>query len=114
VELLDLKSPCYAVQGIEQQGGLVFACAPSSGATENLRQELSCPADTLQQLLVNTELQQKMRGFRGCLRFRPNSLSDGPSPRRLLTLALKFTPHDERRFLVFDRSTRFSRDRKPH
>ena len=51
----------YVVQGIEKQGGLVFACAPSSGATENLRRELSCPADTLQQLLVNSELQQKMR-----------------------------------------------------
>jgi conjugative relaxase-like TrwC/TraI family protein len=50
------------VRGIEEQGGLVFACAPSSGATEVLRQELSAQADTLQQLLVNEALQRRVKG----------------------------------------------------
>jgi ATP-dependent exoDNAse (exonuclease V) alpha subunit len=50
------------VRGIEEQGGLVFACAPSSGATEVLRQELSTQADTLQQLLVNENLRRRIKG----------------------------------------------------
>ena len=50
------------VRGIEEHGGLVFACAPSSGATEVLRQELSTQADTLQQLLVNETLQRRVKG----------------------------------------------------
>ena len=50
------------IRGIETQGSLVFACAPSSGATEVLRQELSTQADTLQQLLVNENLQRRIKG----------------------------------------------------
>jgi conjugative relaxase-like TrwC/TraI family protein len=49
------------VRGIEIGGNDVFACAPSSGATEVLRKELTPKADTLQQLLVNQDLQQRMR-----------------------------------------------------
>jgi conjugative relaxase-like TrwC/TraI family protein len=49
------------VKGIEKGGNDVFACAPSSGATEVLRKELTPKADTLQQLLVNEDLQQRMR-----------------------------------------------------
>ena len=49
------------VKGIEKGGNDVFACAPSSGATEVLRKELTLKADTLQQLLVNEDLQQRIR-----------------------------------------------------
>ena len=49
------------VKGIEKGGKDVFACAPSSGATEVLRKELTPKADTLQQLLVNEDLQQRIR-----------------------------------------------------
>ena len=49
------------VKGIERGGNDVFACAPSSGATEVLRKELTPKADTLQQLLVNNDLQQRMK-----------------------------------------------------
>jgi conjugative relaxase-like TrwC/TraI family protein len=49
------------VKGIEKGGKDVFACAPSSGATEVLRKELTPKADTLQQLLVNEDLQKRMR-----------------------------------------------------
>jgi conjugative relaxase-like TrwC/TraI family protein len=50
------------IKGIEAQGSLVFACAPSSGATDVLRQELTAQAETLQQLLVNVDLQQRLKG----------------------------------------------------
>jgi conjugative relaxase-like TrwC/TraI family protein len=50
------------IKGIEAQGSLVFACAPSSGATDVLRQELTTQAETLQLLLVNIELQQRLKG----------------------------------------------------
>lgn len=50
------------IKGIEAQGSLVFACAPSSGATDVLRQELTAQAETLQQLLVNADLQQRLKG----------------------------------------------------
>jgi len=50
------------VKGIEAQGSLVFVCAPSSGATDVLRQELTAQAETLQQLLVNVDLQQQLKG----------------------------------------------------
>jgi conjugative relaxase-like TrwC/TraI family protein len=50
------------VKGIEKGGNDVFACAPSSGATEVLRKELTPKADTLQQLLVNEELQRRLAG----------------------------------------------------
>jgi conjugative relaxase-like TrwC/TraI family protein len=49
------------VQGIEKNGNDVFACAPSSGATEVLRKDLTSKADTLQQLLINDDLQKRMR-----------------------------------------------------
>ncbi|OAM87136.1 conjugal transfer protein [Termitidicoccus mucosus] len=49
------------VAGIEQAGGRVFGCAPSSGAADVLRQELTTHADTLQQLLVNESLQRATR-----------------------------------------------------
>ncbi len=49
------------VKGIEKGGNDVFACAPSSGATEVLRKELTLKADTLQQLLINEGLQLRIR-----------------------------------------------------
>lgn len=48
------------VKGIEAVGGAVFACAPSSGAADGLRNEVTPEADTLQQLLVNPHLQRKI------------------------------------------------------
>lgn len=58
------KTTCLkaVVAGIEQAGGRVFGCAPSSGAAEVLRRELTPYADTLQQLLVNESLQRATRG----------------------------------------------------
>jgi conjugative relaxase-like TrwC/TraI family protein len=58
------KTTCLksVVAGIEKVGGRVFGCAPSSGATEVLRQELTAEADTLQQLLVSETLQRAQRG----------------------------------------------------
>ena len=57
------KTTCLKalVAGIEQAGAKVFGCAPSSGAAEVLRQELTPQADTLQQLLVNETLQRAVR-----------------------------------------------------
>ncbi len=49
-------------RGIERDGQRAFACAPSSGAAAILRKELVPDADTLQQLLVNSALQEKVRG----------------------------------------------------
>lgn len=59
------KTTCLKaiLAGIERSGGKVLACAPSTGATEVLRSELSTETATLQQLLVNTELQQANRGW---------------------------------------------------
>ncbi len=48
------------VNGIETGGGAVFACAPSSGATEGLRKDVTPEAETLQQLLINPRLQDKV------------------------------------------------------
>jgi conjugative relaxase-like TrwC/TraI family protein len=58
------KTTCLKtiVAGIERPGGKVFGCAPSAGATEVLRNELTPFADTLQQLLVNESLQRVIRG----------------------------------------------------
>ena len=58
------KTTCLktVVAGIEQSGVQVFGCAPSAGATDVLRHELTQEADTLQQLLVNEPLQQAIRG----------------------------------------------------
>jgi ATP-dependent exoDNAse (exonuclease V) alpha subunit len=50
------------VRGIERVGGAVFACAPSSGATQGMREKVTPQADTLQQLLVNQRLQQRIAG----------------------------------------------------
>jgi len=50
------------VAGIEKGGGRVFGCAPSSGAADILRHELTADADTLQQLLINESLQRKAKG----------------------------------------------------
>lgn len=57
------KTTCLkaVVAGIEAAGGQVFGCAPSSGAVEVLRQELTPHADTVQQLLINPTLQQATR-----------------------------------------------------
>ena len=52
----------HIVAGIERTGGRVFGCAPSAGATDVLRKELTADADTLKQLLVNPALQQATRG----------------------------------------------------
>lgn len=49
------------IQGIEAAAVSVFACAPSSGAAEVLREELTPHADTLQQLLCNPSLQSRIR-----------------------------------------------------
>lgn len=58
------KTTCLKaiVAGIEESGGRVFGCAPSSGAADVLRTELTPEADTLQQLLVNASLQEQVRG----------------------------------------------------
>lgn len=58
------KTTCLKalVAGVEQAGRFVFGCAPSSGAADVLRRELTPHADTLQQLLVNSALQEKVRG----------------------------------------------------
>ncbi len=54
------KTTCLktVVAGIEHAGGRVFGCAPSSGAADVLRREVTPEADTLQQLLANEVLQQ--------------------------------------------------------
>ncbi len=49
------------VAGIERSGGQVFGCAPTAGATDVLRHELTPAAETLQQLLVNESLQKEIR-----------------------------------------------------
>jgi conjugative relaxase-like TrwC/TraI family protein len=48
------------VKGINAAGGAVFACAPSSKATAELRDELTPDAETIQYLLVNQQLQQNI------------------------------------------------------
>jgi conjugative relaxase-like TrwC/TraI family protein len=50
------------LKGIEAAGGAAFACAPSSKATAELREELTPEAETIQYLLVNRHLQQKIAG----------------------------------------------------
>lgn len=58
------KTTCLrnVVAGIEKTGGKVFGCAPASGASEVLREELTPAAETLQQLLANEALQHTTRG----------------------------------------------------
>lgn len=48
------------VKGIQATGVAVFACAPSSKATAELREDLLPDAETIQYLLVNRHLQQKI------------------------------------------------------
>ena len=48
------------VRGIEVKGRAVFACAPSSGTADELRKDVTPEADTLQMLLVNLRLQEKV------------------------------------------------------
>lgn len=50
------------VAGIERSGGRVFGCAPSAGATDVLRHELTADAETLQLLLVSEDLQRRVHG----------------------------------------------------
>lgn len=58
------KTTCLraVVAGIEHAGSRVLGCAPSAGATDVLRRELTADAHTLQQLLVNESLQATARG----------------------------------------------------
>ncbi len=58
------KTSCltHVVKGIERTDGHVFGCAPSASAADTLRKELTTEADTLQQLLVNESLQQRIKG----------------------------------------------------
>ena len=58
------KTTCLkaVVSGIEAAGGKVFGCAPSSGATDVLRQELTPDAETLQGVLANRALQKTLHG----------------------------------------------------
>jgi conjugative relaxase-like TrwC/TraI family protein len=58
------KTTCLRtiVAAIERSGSPVFGCAPSAGATDVLRRELTPSAETLQQLLVNPQLQSSLRG----------------------------------------------------
>jgi ATP-dependent exoDNAse (exonuclease V) alpha subunit len=48
------------VQGVHETGDLTFACAPSSGAVQELQDKLKIQADTVQQLLVNERLQEQV------------------------------------------------------
>jgi len=50
------------LRAVESTGMRIFGCAPSAGATAVLRQELTADAQTLQRLLIDTELQAAMRG----------------------------------------------------
>jgi conjugative relaxase-like TrwC/TraI family protein len=50
------------VEGIEQTGQKVFGCAPTAGAADVLRRELTPAADTIQHLLANEALQREIRG----------------------------------------------------
>jgi conjugative relaxase-like TrwC/TraI family protein len=52
----------HVVVGVQCAGGQVFGCAPSAAATFVLRNELTPEADTLQRLLVDEQLQAKVRG----------------------------------------------------
>lgn len=50
------------VDQINEAGGTILGCAPSAGATDVLRQELTPSAETLQQLLINESLQRQVAG----------------------------------------------------
>lgn len=93
------KTTCLKtiVAGIERAGGRVFGCAPSSGATDVLRKELTAEADTLQQLLVNESLQRAMQGR--VLLVDEAGLVSVRAMRDLCRLAAR---HDNRLLLVGD------------
>jgi hypothetical protein len=50
------------VRGIESASGSVYACAPSTSAKVVLQTKVTPQADTLQQLLSNTQLQDSIQG----------------------------------------------------
>ncbi len=50
------------VRGVHETGNLTFACAPSSGAVQELQDKLRIQADTVQQLLINEKLQEQVAG----------------------------------------------------
>lgn len=85
------------VAGIERTGGRIFGCAPSSGATDVLRQELTPQAETLQQLLVNESLQREISGR--VILVDEASLVSVREMRDLCRLA---APNDNRLLLVGD------------
>lgn len=93
------KTKCLRamVAGIEKAGGRVFGCAPSSGATDVLRQELATNADTLQKLLASEALQQSVKGC--VLIVDEAGLVSVRETRDLCRLAAR---HDHRLLLVGD------------
>jgi len=50
------------VQGVHDSGSRTFACAPSANAAQELEDKLKIQADTVQQLLVNERLQERIAG----------------------------------------------------
>jgi ABC-type oligopeptide transport system ATPase subunit len=50
------------IRGVQETGNLTFACAPSSGAAQELQDKLKVQTDTVQQLLVNEKLQEQVAG----------------------------------------------------
>ncbi|MDD3179516.1 MAG: MobF family relaxase [Opitutaceae bacterium] len=93
------KTTCLRaiLAGIQQAGGRVFGCAPSSGAADVLRKELTPAADTLQHWLLNETLQQETRGR--VLLVDEAGLISGPQMLSLCRLAAK---HGNRIILVGD------------
>ena len=85
------------VAGIERGGGQVFGCAPSAGATDVLRKELTPTADTLQQWLVNAALRESTRGR--VLLVDEAGLVSGP---QMLALCRLAGANDNRLVLVGD------------
>ena len=93
------KTTCLRalVAGIELAGGRVFGCAPSAGATDVLRKELTPTADTLQQWLVNEQLHHATRGC--AVLVDEAGLMSVPQMRALCRLA---AANDNRLILVGD------------
>ncbi len=93
------KTTCLAsiVSGIESSGGRVFGCAPSAGAAEILRRELTPQGDTLQRWLVDQKLRQSTSGR--TLVIDEAGLISVPQLRDLCRLAAR---HDNRLLLVGD------------
>jgi conjugative relaxase-like TrwC/TraI family protein len=93
------KTTCLRaiVAGVEQAGRQVFGCAPSAGAADVLRKELTPAADTLQHWLINETLQAETRGR--VLLVDEAGLISVPQMLALCRLAAK---HDNRIVLVGD------------